>query len=876
MILKSLEVANFRKFRDPLRIDGLTDGLNIIVEPNETGKSTLLEALRAAFFVRYSAKTDLVRSYVPIGDDVAPRVKVCFELKSQTWTLEKQFLKSPSVRLTGSSGRRESDAAEEALQELLGFERGNNRGGDLETRGPLGMLWMEQAGALVVESPNRIVRDSVLGVLEAEVGAVTGGRRFDAIRTRIETAYSALRTATTGKSRGDLAAAEVRVAEASAAREQAEVTFRAYEEALTELDTAKSQLKILERDLVDPEMMAKRKKLEKDEKIAEGAAARLTAADAQFGHAEEVAKTASSRMDTLDAAEARVKAASARFALKQAARDEALTASILAGKEEKLLRGVLDASRVKREKHETVLTNALERARAFSKAAGARRAIDARNALSGWEDHEKILLAETATAIDKEDLDRLEQLERAAIEAKARFEAGTVKVDVELANGVTLRVNGKKSDVSSIDVFTATRLEIGDAGSIVVRPPQGSGQSVEADCAAATDEVVTALRSLAISSYSAGAARNDRATAAVRELKALRTQIAAACPGDPTIDLAPGADALRAHVAGLGDKAADAVVPTDDLEALTTALSDAKLAEVTAAGKHDVSRAALSKAESTFGIAEAGLVSASEESEAAAADLQTLIANGDRDAIKAAFDDAKRERTVKFEALEAAREGAEALDVDIIRSGIENLNRANKRAGEEQLRLTGRIASLESTIEREGPLGPAGRKDETSEEEDAAIAACARLRRQADILEMLRKALSDAANEATQTFLGPVTKRAARYIQKLLPGCDLSFDDDLGLAAVKRGGIDESCSNLSRGTQEQLAILTRLAFADLLLEDGAPISVILDDPLVYSDDARLETMTDILQESASRMQVILLTCRSRAFRHVEANHILLR
>ena len=109
-----------------------------------------------------------------------------------------------------------------------------------------------------------------------------------------------------------------------------------------------------------------------------------------------------------------------------------------------------------------------------------------------------------------------------------------------------------------------------------------------------------------------------------------------------------------------------------------------------------------------------------------------------------------------------------------------------------------------------------------------------------------------------------------------MPGCTLSFDEELGLASVLRAGVDEACSDLSRGTQEQLAVLTRLAFADLLLEDGAPISLILDDPLVYSDDARFETMIDILQEAAKRMQVILLTCRSKAFRHVDAHRITLR
>jgi hypothetical protein len=44
----------------------------------------------------------------------------------------------------------------------------------------------------------------------------------------------------------------------------------------------------------------------------------------------------------------------------------------------------------------------------------------------------------------------------------------------------------------------------------------------------------------------------------------------------------------------------------------------------------------------------------------------------------------------------------------------------------------------------------------------------------------------------------------------------------------------------------------------------------------YSDDERLETMTDILQEAAQRMQVILLTCRSKAFRHLDGNRITLR
>jgi uncharacterized protein YhaN len=73
------------------------------------------------------------------------------------------------------------------------------------------------------------------------------------------------------------------------------------------------------------------------------------------------------------------------------------------------------------------------------------------------------------------------------------------------------------------------------------------------------------------------------------------------------------------------------------------------------------------------------------------------------------------------------------------------------------------------------------------------------------------------------------------------------------------------CGDVSRDTQEQLAVLTRLAFADLLLEKGTSVSLLLDDPLVHSGGGRLGTMTEILEKAAWRMQVILLTCRSKVF-----------
>jgi uncharacterized protein YhaN len=70
---------------------------------------------------------------------------------------------------------------------------------------------------------------------------------------------------------------------------------------------------------------------------------------------------------------------------------------------------------------------------------------------------------------------------------------------------------------------------------------------------------------------------------------------------------------------------------------------------------------------------------------------------------------------------------------------------------------------------------------------------------------------------------------------------------------------------LSDGTQEQLAVLVRLAFARLLAETGSPAPLILDDALVYADDHRIARVFEALRLAARTHQVLVLTCRERAF-----------
>ena len=60
MQITRLRVEQLRRFRAPLELAGFTPGLNILAGPNEAGKSTLVRAIRAAFFERHkSSMVDL-------------------------------------------------------------------------------------------------------------------------------------------------------------------------------------------------------------------------------------------------------------------------------------------------------------------------------------------------------------------------------------------------------------------------------------------------------------------------------------------------------------------------------------------------------------------------------------------------------------------------------------------------------------------------------------------------------------------------------------------------------------------------------------------------------------------------------------------------
>jgi hypothetical protein len=869
--LRRIDLDGFRKFRQPISIDGLSDGLNIIIEDNETGKSTVLEALRAAFFVRHNAKNQLAQSYAPHGEAIGPKVEVWFEADGAPWSVSKRFLRSATVEVTGPQGRAQGEEAEARLNALLGSVKDNSRGGDLANYGALGLLWVAQTEALAVAAPGQIVRDSVTSTLEAEVGSIMGGPAYKKVRARVDDQYAAYWTPT-GQKKGRQTEARERLDAADTASRKAAERLAALEKTFADLDGARSKLKIIERESADTTDAEARHALVTSLEIARAAVQILATRRAE----QEVASGKVTSLEELQrrhqlASGARVKA---QAALSEAQGHRSAVGEKLAEARKRVAdaRSSLEEARRTRQAAKVALSAGEELASAGRRAAAVSHARRRHVELVELERDHRNAKALSDTAIPAQTIILLEAHERSVAEARAVLNAGATRIGFSGPAGSVL-MDGEPITAGERTLLRATTFRFGDA-ELTVTPPGIAGSAEEA-LTAAQLKLSGALKELSVDDVAAARACNDRARDAAADVRTLEARIKAATSADPIIELAAGAEALKLLVAGLGDSDDEVQDELPDLSALRAAHEKGEETLAKAEGVHESAVDGLRRIEeeeSPLATAEAGAAS---DLANAQSQIEAIEGRPEYPTLEADLGPARERAAECAVKLEEAERNATAHDPVAIAKKIDIIDARTRTAGEARNRLLTDIARLENTIEIEGGAGLGDLAAAAHEEAEAARAAFERVTIEADTLKLLHDTLNEAHNETSARFVGPVAKRAKRHIERLLPGCELGFSDDLALVSVTRGGVLEDCEHLSRGTQEQLAVLTRIAFADMLLEQGRPVSLILDDPLVYSDDGRLDAMIEILTETATRMQVILLTCRDRAFRHVPGNRLTL-
>jgi len=878
MRVRALEIENFRKFRQPIHLAGFDDGLNLVCEGNEAGKSTVLDALRAVLFERHGSKSERIQSFRPHGDEVAPTVTLTFETGGETWSVRKRFLQKAEVVLEGPKMRATGDEAEERLQELLGFSRPANRGADADTRGALGLLWVEQGQSFMLNAPGGAARRTLESVLAGEVGAVTGGRRAAAVVQAVDKSLSDLLTAT-GRPTRRLLAAQQAAEQAAAAAEEAQRELEQFEDVLARLETRRSEDRRLLRDLLSPEQEQQIAALGADIERARMAGQTLAAAESHLREAvgirerlEARATTRSGWRDALTAAAKDRDSAAATAAEHAKTLQTAREAERSAASQLEAARGALREAEELRRVAQTTKANG-ERRRVLS-AAFAR--LDAAAAIAAELEAAQRSLA-SATMTDAA-LERLQKLERTVVECRSAAAAGAASMEVRLEPAASAALlNGVAVEGSArLSVTERQVLDIAGIGTVIVEPPAGSEATLAALRAAEQDLAGFLAQVGHATAEEARAAARARARMEQSE-QTLAARLAGACPADPMLKMPAGLEALRGALAGEArpdacDMPEAAVASGEHAEARWDA---ARTAERTAQGRREAAVDALRVAE----LAEVRLASqvsrATAEHHRLESDLAAdLAALGDDDL----GEQLAAARTGEARALLArdeARRAAAGLDEAALTRRRGGLVQKRERMREDRLGLVQEIAKLEERARTLGGAGPATRAMAAAEAADAARVAHERLREDAEVLRLLKQVIGDAQLAASRRYLAPITRRVAPYVSRLLPNASLALGDEYTPRALIRGGREEAADILSKGTQEQLAVLTRIAFADLLIEKGKPASLILDDALVFADDDRFETVLEILADAAPRMQVIILSCRTSAYRALDAKRIVI-
>lgn len=209
---------------------------------------------------------------------------------------------------------------------------------------------------------------------------------------------------------------------------------------------------------------------------------------------------------------------------------------------------------------------------------------------------------------------------------------------------------------------------------------------------------------------------------------------------------------------------------------------------------------------------------------------------------------------------------ADAPDLATVEARVARARGAVDQAAREEAGAREELASLNATISALAEEGIEERLAALAGARSEIEARAARYEAEVRALTRLKRALEEARTKARDAYFGPVLRELQPLLSILSPGAQLTIDDGSLLpATLTRNGQEEALEILSGGTREQVAILTRLAFARLFAASGRPVPVILDDALVHSDDDRIEAMFDALHRTAKEQQILVLTCRQRAF-----------
>lgn len=862
----------------------------VIAGPNQSGKSTLAEALHRALFLSAKTGGDLLKEMHSNPYRAEPEVELSFEAAGDRWQLCKRFGGGTrgSVSLRDSGGRSlQGDAAEERLAELIGTTAvPRNRSAADQLKERWAHLWVWQGSAstdplehstagydhdrlverlqegadLGVQSPLDLAVVDAIEQRWAEVYTAGGAKREPQVRkgSPLQQARSASLDA-----QASLTATEVLIAE----QQEAE---REHQGASERLEQAQRQLPVLLQQ--------------------------QTALTGQLNRSRELEQQIANARPLLEAAgkERQDLSHDLQLLLQQQQRQSALEAA-RAPEGERLETLQMRLPELENTCHQAQAQLQMLR-QGSAQASAAAAAIEARQnrlrllieqtRLEGLLQEQERLAARAAEldqelarlpAVAAADVERLRRLQAGLQTATARAEALATGVEL-LRAGQPVRLDGELLAAGTTRLLTQQALlQVGDGVELRLLP--GGGGSASQAAAAVEQASETLRRELARWQR---ASVEDVATAERRrsDLEAERARLSEQGAGRETRPLRQRLSGLKEQLAALAADPADGPLAADALPDRLAALElelqrrrqerDAALqAERQQQRLIDASAAELEGQKQAISALDTQMRERENQLLEARTRVHDLLArHGSREVLAGSLAAAEERLAGQQRQLEELvhdlaqlQPATLTLQAQQLAQRIEALQREEREAREARIRA-------ESRLHADGRVDLQAELEQRQAELESRWRDQERLEKEAGMLSLLRRLLEEEQNAMASTYTEPLTRRISLYLGEVFPQAprpSLSYDARTGFEELQWRRGDEAAFRfgvLSTGAREQFAAALRVAMAEVLAEgyDGC-LPVIFDDAFANSDPERQAGVHRMLWKAAERgLQVILLSC----------------
>ena len=867
MKLSRIRIEQFRQFREPLEITDLTPGINLISGPNEAGKSTLVAAIRAAFFERYrSSSADAFR---PWGDgSAAPQVELDFEIGDTSYRLSKRFLGKKRCSLQAGARHFDGAEAEDHLASLLGFEHAGRGESKAEHWGVPGLLWMAQGAAQEIRAPVSYAIDHLRSALQGSLGEVTSNAGDDVL-AKVEAARGELLTAATGKPRGDYAKAIERAAALATQLAALDVEIDGYRRQVDQLaalraehdaDTASTPWVSFRAQAKAAQ--AKLQAIAQIEETLAGERARAVHIEQRVALLREQLKTfaretqdLATRQRALDTAREALTAASAQVDRLAAAREE--VASGHAAAREALRAARQHANRLQLSREVAAATKAAAQARETLEKAEAQQ-----KAVSDWQQQA------AAAEITPDDLARLRTQHQKLRELQISQAAAATRLRFALDAGCSIQASAESlTGAGDRLLVEPTTLTLPGLGMLEIVPGGADLADLRRKDAGRADRQTSLLERLGLASLEAAEARQLTHAQRLAEVKSATATLRALAPA--------GVDALRAELATQSARAQEAehalgqLPPADEKAVPPLPVVEAEAAEAAAAQSLERVNADWQAAQLAAGKARTRVESASHELAGAQALLEAPDRTGRLTRANQDLVDGLAEQATLAARIAGLNAQVSEARPDILKQDVERFTNSAAQLEKHFHARRDTLLHLQATLESAGARGLDERRAECERDHTQAVRRVDELQRRARALDYLFTLLRSKRRALTQKLQAPLQKHLNHYLQLLFAGAHLEIDDDLSPGPLMRDGGGAEAGrfdDLSFGAREQMGVISRLAYADLLQAAGRPTLIILDDALVHSDAERLARMKRVLFDAATRHQILLLTCHPEDWR----------